>query len=108
VGALKSAGSIGIFAGLMLGKPLGIILFTRIGKALKICTLPSDLKWNQIAAAGFLAGIGFTMSIFITTLAYDDPVLIDNSKIAILIASAVAGVCGFIWLRRTLPAKLAH
>ena len=64
--------------------------------------MPTDLKWKNIIGAGFLGGIGFTMSIFITLLAFSDADVINNSKIAILIASFIAGIIGFLWLRFTL------
>lgn len=94
--------SLGIIAGLVIGKPLGILLFSLIGVGLGLCALPTDLKWKNIIGAGFLGGIGFTMSIFITLLAFDHAETIDNSKIAILIASFIAGAIGFIFLRLTL------
>lgn len=75
---------------------------TFIAVKLKFGSLPEDINWNHILGAGFLAGIGFTMSIFITLLAYNDQSLVDNSKIAVLIASAVAGTIGFIWLKKSL------
>jgi NhaA family Na+:H+ antiporter len=99
---LVQSNSLGIIGGLVLGKPLGIGLFCLIGVSLGLCTIPSDLKWKNIIAAGFLAGIGFTMSIFITLLAFDDTETINNSKIAILLASITAGTIGFIWLKITL------
>jgi NhaA family Na+:H+ antiporter len=89
-------------AGLIIGKPLGIWLFSLTGVALGLCSLPDDLNWKHIAGAGFLGGIGFTMSIFITMLAFTDPGVINSSKISILLASGVAGTTGFIWLRLTL------
>ena len=67
-----------------------------------LCVLPSDLKWSTIIGAGLLGGIGFTMSIFITLLAFDDAVLINHSKMAILIASFVAGGLGFLFLKFNL------
>ncbi len=94
--------SIGIIAGLAIGKPLGIWLFSFIGVSLGLCALPSDLKWKNIIGAGFLGGIGFTMSIFITLLAFDDSEVINDSKIAIIIASVLAGTIGFLWLMATL------
>jgi len=94
--------SLGIMAGLIVGKPLGITLFALLGVALGVCALPSDLKWKNIIGAGILGGIGFTMSIFITLLAFDDGKIIDNSKIAILIASTISGIIGFVWLKLTL------
>jgi NhaA family Na+:H+ antiporter len=60
--------------------------------------LPLGLKWRQVLGIGFLAGIGFTMSIFITLLAYADPVMITESKISILLASLVSGILGYTWL----------
>jgi NhaA family Na+:H+ antiporter len=64
--------------------------------------LPSDLKWSNIIGVGFLGGIGFTMSVFVTLLAFEGDSLINASKIAILSASIIAGGIGFIWLRLTL------
>jgi NhaA family Na+:H+ antiporter len=94
--------SLGIITGLVIGKPLGIVLFSILGVSLGLCTLPSDLKWKNIIGAGLLGGIGFTMSIFITLLAFDDAEVINNSKIAILIASLIAGSIGFGVLQLTL------
>jgi len=102
---LGETSSVGIFIGLILGKPLGILLFSMAAVGLGLCALPPELKWKHIAGAGFLGGIGFTMSIFITLLAFDNQTLINSSKIAVLISSAIAGIIGFLWLRRTLPDK---
>jgi Na+:H+ antiporter, NhaA family len=102
VQGLLQPGSVGIFAGLIVGKPLGIFLFSAASVALGICSLPGDLTWKHIAGVGFLGGIGFTMSIFIALLAYDHPIQITESKIAILIASLISGIIGFLWLRWTL------
>lgn len=99
---MTNSNSMGIMLGLAIGKPLGIWLFSFIGAGLGLCVLPSDLKWKNIFGAGLLGGIGFTMSIFITLLAYDDPEIINNSKMAILVASFVAGLFGYMWLRFTL------
>jgi Na+:H+ antiporter, NhaA family len=104
---LNSQSSVGIISGLIIGKPLGICLFAFAGVALGWSTLPSDLKWKNLIGAGFLGGIGFTMSIFITMLAFDNSAIINNSKLAILIASFIAGVIGFIILRITLSKKTA-
>lgn len=105
---LGQTNSIGIIAGLVIGKPLGIWLFSFIGVGLGLCVLPTELKWKNIIGAGFLAGIGFTMSIFITLLAFDDADIVNNSKIAILIASIVAGAIGFFWLKRTLKTPIIN
>jgi NhaA family Na+:H+ antiporter len=104
--SLGSASSIGIFLGLVLGKPAGILLFSKLGTRLGLCSLPGEIKWKHIAGVGFLGGIGFTMSIFISLLAYDQPLLIDASKIAVLVASTVAGIIGYFWLRRTLSGEV--
>jgi NhaA family Na+:H+ antiporter len=103
---LGQTNSLGIIVGLLVGKPLGIWLFSFIGVGLGLCVLPTDLKWKNIIGAGFLGGIGFTMSIFITLLAFDNPDIVNNSKIAVLIASFVAGTIGFILLKLTLKNKI--
>lgn len=94
--------SIGIALGLIVGKPLGILLFSFAGVAVGLCKLPSGLNWKMIFGVGFLGGIGFTMSIFITLLAFDDVATISNSKFVILLSSLVAGIIGFLFLKRTL------
>jgi NhaA family Na+:H+ antiporter len=98
---LGTSDSLGIIAGLVIGKPLGILIFSFVAVLLGIAVLPGDLKWKNILGAGMLGGIGFTMSIFITLLAFDEETLINSSKIAILVASAVAGIVGFITLKLT-------
>ena len=105
---LVQTSSLGIIVGLVIGKPLGIWLFSFIGVGLGLCALPTDLKWNNIIGAGFLGGIGFTMSIFITLLAFDNIEIINNSKIAILIASFIAGTIGFIFLKLTLKTQIEN
>jgi NhaA family Na+:H+ antiporter len=94
--------SLGIMVGLVIGKPLGILLFSLLGVSLGLCSLPSDLKWTNIIGVGFLGGIGFTMSIFITLLAFDIPEMINTSKIAIFIGSFIAGTIGLLLLKLTL------
>ena len=97
---LQSANSAGIVAGLVLGKPIGIVLLSFAAVAIGLVKLPPDLTWRHIVGAGLLGGIGFTMSIFITNLAYvGSPALINASKMAVLVASVVAGIAGFAWLR---------
>jgi Na+:H+ antiporter, NhaA family len=96
---LFSRSSLGIMLGLMIGKPAGIVLFALAGTLAGICSLPASLNWKHIIGTGMLGGIGFTMSIFITLLAFDDPDLISSAKAAILIASFISGLCGFFWLR---------
>ncbi len=101
---LTHANSIGIMVGLIVGKPIGITLFALVCVKLGIGSLPKDLKWKHILGAGMLGGIGFTMSIFITLLAFknDGVEVITYSKIAILLASFVSGTLGFLWLKMSL------
>lgn len=100
--ALVSNYSLGIALGLIIGKPLGIFLLSFIAVSLKICKLPADLNWKTILGVGFLGGIGFTMSIFITLLAFEADSVINNAKLVILISSLIAGVVGFIFLSYSL------
>ena len=94
--------SLGISSGLIIGKPIGIVLFSFLAVTFGICKLPHDLNWKSIIGVGFLGGIGFTMSIFITLLAFDDFELQNSSKITILIASIIAALIGFILLHFSL------
>lgn len=100
INSLLSFNGLGIAVGLILGKPIGVLLMCLLAVSLGLCRLPSDLKWSHIAGAGMLGGIGFTMSIFITNLAFvGNPEVINASKIAILIVSLTAGIIGLLWLR---------
>ncbi|WP_343615138.1 Na+/H+ antiporter NhaA [Flavobacterium sp.] len=102
---LHTPNAYGIIFGLVIGKPLGIILFSSIGVSAGLCALPKTLKWSHILGAGMLGGIGFTMSIFITLLAFKDPEIILYSKISILIASLLSGILGFAYLKFILSKK---
>jgi NhaA family Na+:H+ antiporter len=98
--SLTTANSFGIIGGLVLGKPIGITVVSFIAVALGICRLPLDLNWKHVLGAGFLGGIGFTMSIFITNLAFTgNGATVNASKMAILLASLIAGILGFAWLK---------
>lgn len=105
--ALLSSNSIGIFLGLVVGKPLGITLFCAIAVWFGICSIPKDLKWVQLIGAACLGGIGFTMSIFITLLAFEDHEVISGSKITIMLSSLTAAIIGLIWLKITLTEPIA-
>ena len=94
--------SLGISLGLIIGKPIGIVLISFLAVSFGICKLPDDLNWKSIIGVGFLGGIGFTMSIFITLLAFDDFELQNDSKITILIASIIAALIGFVLLNFSL------
>ena len=99
--SMNNTNSVGITAGLILGKPLGVMFLCFIAVASGICRLPPDLNWRHVFGAGILGGIGFTMSIFIANLAFaGDAGTINASKMAILSASLAAGAVGFLWLRR--------
>ncbi|MBL0123183.1 MAG: Na+/H+ antiporter NhaA [Betaproteobacteria bacterium] len=98
--SLTSTNSVGIIAGLVVGKPLGVTLLCLIAISAGICHLPPDLKWRHAVGAGMIGGIGFTMSIFIANLAFaGNTEGINASKMAILVASLTAGIIGFLWLR---------
>jgi len=99
---LSSPNSLGIILGLLLGKPFGIFLFAAAGVWIGWCSIPKGLKISYLLGIGLLAGIGFTMSIFITLLAFNDGTLIDSSKIAVLAGSLLSGVIGFVCLRLML------
>ena len=100
---LLTLNSYGIFLGLVVGKPFGITLFCAAAIGLGLCTLPTGISWKKLFGVACLAGIGFTMSIFVTTLAFDDAEHILMSKTTILLSSLVAGILGYVWLRSVLP-----
>lgn len=87
----------GVVLALVLGKPLGIFIACRLAVWLKICQLPEGVSWSGVSLIGVLAGIGFTMSIFIGTLAFSDEVLLGAAKLGVLTASLVAAVLGLVW-----------
>ncbi|MER0440259.1 Na+/H+ antiporter NhaA [Emticicia sp. W12TSBA100-4] len=100
--------SLGIAFGLIVGKPLGIFLISFVVVSLGICKLPFDLDWKSIIGAGFLGGIGFTMSIFITLLAFENEAVINNAKFMILTASLLAGMLGYFYLKFTLKNEVVE
>ncbi|MEI3376548.1 MAG: Na+/H+ antiporter NhaA [Coriobacteriales bacterium] len=89
---------LGVFCGLVLGKPIGIMLFSFITVKTKIASLPEFVTWRHMFGAAVLGGVGFTMAIFVANLAYADAALITEAKLSILAASTVAGVVGFVLL----------
>ena len=100
--------SLGIALGLIVGKPLGIFLISFAVVSLGVCKLPFDLDWKAIIGAGLLGGIGFTMSIFITLLAFENATVINNAKFMILTASLVAGMLGYFYLKFTLKDEVVE
>ena len=95
----------GIFLGLLIGKPVGIIFFSLLAIRLGFSQLPNGLSVRHLTGAGFLGGIGFTMAIFVTFLAFGDTPISDNSKLAVLLGSVIAGLTGYTILRR-MPAAM--
>lgn len=89
---------LGVFCGLVLGKPIGIMLFSFITVKTKIASMPEFVTWRHMLGASVLGGVGFTMAIFVANLAYADALLITEAKLSILVASTVAGVIGFVLL----------
>ncbi len=100
--------SVGIALGLIVGKPLGIFALVFAAVKMGICKLPEDLTWKSVIGVGFLGGIGFTMSIFITLLAFDNSEVISNAKVMILFASLIAGIIGFVTLKMILKKPTAQ
>lgn len=94
----------GVMLGLVIGKPVGIVSFSWLAVRLGICSLPKGTTWAQMAGLGLVAGIGFTVSVFITGLAFTDGNLVSDAKIGILSASVLAGLAGYAWLRLS-PAR---
>ncbi len=97
---LLSPNSVGVLIGLFLGKPLGIVMASFLAIRSGISRLSNDLTWGHILGAGFLGGIGFTMSIFITLLAFEIPATIQITKVSILLSSLSAGLVGYLILSR--------
>ena len=95
---LFSSHSLGIMLGLMLGKPIGIWLFSLLAIKLNWSVLPDDMNWSHVIGVGFLAGIGFTMSMFIAVLAFNAPELVISAKIAIMLGSLISAIIGITWL----------
>lgn len=98
--------SIGIMSGLIIGKPFGIILLTAIAVLFKLGQLPQDIRWSHLIGAGLLGGIGFTMSIFISLLAFDDIQLVHDAKIAILFGSFISAALGILFLMYVTRKKI--
>ena len=101
--ALSSPVSWGVIAGLVIGKPLGITLFAWLAVRLGLALKPGAIAWRHVAGVALLGGIGFTMSLFITELAFEAGPLADAARVGILIGSLVAGLAGYLVLRQTLP-----
>jgi NhaA family Na+:H+ antiporter len=103
--ALTHPVSLGVLVGLVVGKPFGIMLFARLAVKGRVATLPTGVTWGQLYGVGWLAGIGFTVSLFIDSLAFTDPELVALAKVGILVAAALAGGGGWALLRWVLAAQ---
>ncbi|TCC91894.1 Na+/H+ antiporter NhaA [Pedobacter frigiditerrae] len=99
INGLTSPLGLGIIVGLFVGKTLGVSLFSWFAVKMKFATLPDDANWKHIIGVGMLAGIGFTMSIFISLLSFNNPLYVVEAKFSILCASIIAGVFGFVYLK---------
>jgi len=95
--------ALGVALGLVLGKPIGITLFAWLAVKLGLCELPRGVGWAHVVGAGLLAGIGFTVALFVASLAFEAPAYVAGSKVGILAGSALATVLGIALLARTLP-----
>ena len=103
--AMSMQVALAVGAGLFLGKPIGITLFAWLSVRLGFAALPTGVNFGALAGTGLLAGIGFTMALFVTNLAFGDAILISGSKIGIFAGSLLSAVLGVMVLQRALPAK---
>jgi NhaA family Na+:H+ antiporter len=97
--AITSPISLGIIFGLIVGKQIGITLFSWLVVKSRLADLPEGVGWRHIYGVSWLAGIGFTMSLFISSLAFGDSPMLETAKFGILFASLIAGIGGFFMLR---------
>jgi NhaA family Na+:H+ antiporter len=91
--------TLGVLFGLVVGKPVGIFLFSLLAVRLRLGTKPAGATWAQMAGVGLLGGVGFTVALFVTELAFEPGLLADQAKVGILAASLIAGVAGYGYLR---------
>ena len=98
---LTSSLSLGIITGLFAGKAMGISIFSLLADKLKIGKIPGDVSFIQIISVGFVAGIGFTMSIFIANLSFDNSLFINESKLAVLLGSLISALTGMLLFSRS-------
>ena len=105
--SLASPVSLGVIWGLLAGKTFGIVGFVYISEKLKLIRLPDGLNYKSIFGVSCLAAIGFTMSLFITSLAFENPVFEYQAKVGILVGSLIAGITGYVILDRVLKKESA-
>ncbi len=95
----------GVTLGLVVGKPLGVMLLSWLAVRLRLCSLPDAVTWGGILVLGAVAGIGFTMAIFIAELAFADEAMLSVAKLGVLVATAVAAIAGLLLGRVLIPAQ---
>jgi NhaA family Na+:H+ antiporter len=105
-GTAADPAALGVVLGLVLGKPLGVFGAAWLAVRLRLAQRPAGVAWRALFGVSLLTGIGFTMSIFIATLAFDTAALLDSAKLGILLASVVAGVVGYVVLRRATAIRV--
>ena len=98
--------TLGVGVGLLFGKQIGVMLFTYIGVAFKLCSLPTEIRWSQYYGLALLAGIGFTMSLFIGELAFEDDKLQTLVRLGVIIGSLGSGILGYFTLRISSPKQV--
>jgi NhaA family Na+:H+ antiporter len=103
--AILSPLALGVFLGLVVGKAVGITLFSFVAVRSKIAAMTDGLTWSGIVGVGILAGVGFTVALFISGLSFEDETLVATSKVAVIAASLAAGFIGYTYLRFTLKDK---
>jgi NhaA family Na+:H+ antiporter len=100
--ASSSPIALGIFLGLLIGKSVGILVFSYLAVRTRIAAMAEGLTWSGITGVGILAGLGFTVALFISSLSFEDEAVVTTAKVAVLAASLAAGLIGYIYLRFTL------
>ena len=106
VGSLTTSNSLGIILGLLVGKLAGVFIFPYLLVKAGLASLAEGITWKYVAGIGLLAGIGFTMSMFISNLAFDDAALVLTSKLSVLVASAIAAIAGLCIFLFSSPPKV--
>jgi len=94
--------AVGIMLGLLLGKPVGIVLFRWFAVRMNLAALPEKLAWGDLIGVAWLGGIGFTMALFIATLAFEGSPLLASGKAGVIVGSSVAGIVGYVTIRGQL------
>jgi NhaA family Na+:H+ antiporter len=97
--AFSNKVTLGVFFGLVMGKPAGVLLFSWLLVKFKISSLPRQMSWQHMVGVGLLAGVGFTMSLFVTALAFNNPQHISDAKVGIFMASLISGIAGYFVLK---------